>query len=74
MALGIAAIPFGMIVDWRLATKSARQPPTSDGSRTGRLAAKAAATAPQSAAAQTRAVEAKAIGSKRWDDGSASPY
>ena len=27
MALGLMAIPFGMIVDWRLATKSARQPP-----------------------------------------------
>ena len=30
MALGLAAIPFGMIVDWRLATKSARQPRTDD--------------------------------------------
>jgi xanthosine utilization system XapX-like protein len=26
MALGLAAIPIGMIVDWRLATKSARRP------------------------------------------------
>jgi hypothetical protein len=28
MALGLVAIPVGMIVDWRLATKAARQPPT----------------------------------------------
>jgi hypothetical protein len=34
MALGLLAIPFGMIVDWRLATKSARQPPQRR-SRTG---------------------------------------
>jgi hypothetical protein len=27
MALGLAALPFGMIVDWRLAAKSARNPP-----------------------------------------------
>jgi hypothetical protein len=27
MALGLVAIPIGMIVDWRLATKTARQPP-----------------------------------------------
>ncbi len=26
MALGLAAIPLGMIVDWRLATKTARRP------------------------------------------------
>jgi hypothetical protein len=26
MALGLAAVPLGMIVDWRLATKSARRP------------------------------------------------
>jgi hypothetical protein len=27
MALGLMTIPIGMIVDWRLATKSARRPP-----------------------------------------------
>jgi xanthosine utilization system XapX-like protein len=27
MALGLAGVPVGMIVDWRQATKSARQPP-----------------------------------------------
>jgi hypothetical protein len=27
MALGLMAIPIGMIVDWRLATKTARRPP-----------------------------------------------
>ena len=27
MALGIAAIPIGMAVDWRLATRAARRPP-----------------------------------------------
>jgi hypothetical protein len=27
MALGLAAIPIGLAVDWRLATKTARQPP-----------------------------------------------
>jgi len=27
MALGIAAIPIGMAVDWRLATKAAARPP-----------------------------------------------
>ncbi|HEV2100494.1 MAG TPA: hypothetical protein VGR45_16435, partial [Stellaceae bacterium] len=26
MALGLAALPLGMIVDWRLATKAARKP------------------------------------------------
>jgi hypothetical protein len=26
MALGLATIPFGMIVDWRLATKAAQRP------------------------------------------------
>ncbi len=59
MALGLVAIPFGMIVDWRLATKSARQPPKRR-SRT-RARRDRRATAPHSAAAQTRAVEAKAI-------------
>ncbi len=34
MALGLMTIPIGMIVDWRLATKSARQPPKGRG-RTG---------------------------------------
>ena len=27
MALGIAAVPIGMAVDWRLATRAARRPP-----------------------------------------------
>ena len=31
MALGIAAIPIGMAVDWRLATKAAVQPPRRPG-------------------------------------------
>jgi hypothetical protein len=34
MALGLMAIPLGMIVDWRVATKSAQQPPKGR-SRTG---------------------------------------
>ena len=44
MALGLAAIPFGMIVDWRLATKSAPQPPQ----RRGRTAARPKAARPRS--------------------------
>ena len=44
MALGLMTIPMGMIVDWRLATKSARRPPKARGatrvqSRLRRLAA-----------------------------------
>ncbi len=31
MALGLMAVPLGMIVDWRLATKPARKPPKSRG-------------------------------------------
>jgi uncharacterized membrane protein len=31
MALGIAAVPVGMAVDWRLATRAARAPPTRRG-------------------------------------------
>jgi hypothetical protein len=31
MALGLMTIPIGMIVDWRLATKSVRRPPRARG-------------------------------------------
>jgi len=42
MALGIAAIPVGMIVDWRLAIKPARRPPVRRGKSPARRAAPAA--------------------------------
>ncbi len=35
MALGIAALPVGMIVDWRLATRSARPPQARNPARPG---------------------------------------
>ncbi len=60
MALGLAAVPFGMIVDWRLAAKPARKPIKARGKTRARRNGRAAA--PQSPAAQTRPVEAKAIG------------
>jgi len=31
MALGIAAIPIGMVIDWRLATRAAARPPRGRG-------------------------------------------
>jgi hypothetical protein len=36
MALGLMAIPIGMIVDWRLATKTARRPPKARGATRAR--------------------------------------
>lgn len=36
MALGLMTIPIGMIVDWRLATKSARRPPKARGATRAR--------------------------------------
>jgi hypothetical protein len=36
MALGLMAIPIGMIVDWQLATKTARRPPKARGSTRAR--------------------------------------
>jgi len=42
MALGIAAIPVGMIVDGRLAIKPARRPPVRHGKSPARRAAPAA--------------------------------
>jgi hypothetical protein len=36
MALGLMTIPIGMIVDWRLATKSARRPPRARGATRAR--------------------------------------
>jgi len=36
MALGLTTIPIGMIVDWRLATKSARRPPKAHGAKRAR--------------------------------------
>jgi hypothetical protein len=42
MALGIAAIPVGMAVDWRLATKAAARPPRRSAKPRTRRAAPAA--------------------------------
>jgi hypothetical protein len=39
MALGLMAVPLGMIVDWRLATKSARRPRKARGKTQERRAA-----------------------------------
>jgi hypothetical protein len=36
MALGLMTIPIGMIVDWRLAIKSARRPPRARGATRAR--------------------------------------
>ena len=68
MALGLMAIPIGMIVDWRLATKigaaAAESTRRDTGSAQGWGSAQGCAAAPQSSAAQTRPVKAEAIGSK----------
>ena len=36
MALGLMTIPIGMLVDWRLATKTARRPPKARGATRAR--------------------------------------
>jgi hypothetical protein len=41
MAVGIAAVPVGMAVDWRLATRAARRPPKRRGKPRTRRAASA---------------------------------
>ena len=41
MALGIAAVPVGMAVDWRLATRAARAPPKRRGKPRARRASAA---------------------------------
>ena len=62
MALGLMAIPLGMIVDWRLAMKPPRRPAKSRG--TEPAAAPGRATEPHSAPTQSRPAKAiaKAIG------------
>jgi hypothetical protein len=47
MALGIAAIPVGMAVDWRLATRAARRPPKRRGKPRARRAAPATRRRPR---------------------------
>ena len=69
MALGLMAIPLGMIVDWRLATKSARRPPQSTQAGRGlgpRLRSRAAI---RGRANPPRRSQSDRI--ERWDGGSA---
>jgi hypothetical protein len=47
MALGIAAIPVGMAVDWRLATRAAAKPPKRGGKPRTRRAAPATRRRPR---------------------------
>jgi hypothetical protein len=46
MALGLMSIPIGMIVDWRLATKTARRPPKARGATRARPKARPKAAQP----------------------------